>query len=49
VEPAAIWERAYADATAWSKWSSEIKSARLDGPLALGANRANRLPNRFAP
>jgi len=37
VPPAAVWERAYADAEAWPKWNAEIKSARLDGPLALGA------------
>lgn len=35
--PAAVWSRAYADAKAWSRWNAEIKSARLDGPLALGA------------
>lgn len=32
-----MWERAYADADAWPTWNAEIKSARLDGPLALGA------------
>jgi Polyketide cyclase / dehydrase and lipid transport len=37
VSPAAIWEKAYADAEAWPKWNAEIKRARLDGPLALGA------------
>lgn len=37
VAPAAVWERAYADAEAWPKWNAEIKRARLDGPLALGA------------
>jgi len=37
VAPAAVWERAYADAEAWPRWNAEIKSARLDGPLALGA------------
>jgi hypothetical protein len=37
VPPAAIWGQAYADAEAWPKWNAEIKSARLDGPLALGA------------
>jgi hypothetical protein len=37
VSPAAVWERAYADAEAWPKWNAEIKRARLDGPLALGA------------
>ena len=35
--PAAIWERAYADAEAWPDWNAEIKRASLDGPLALGA------------
>jgi hypothetical protein len=37
VAPVAVWERAYADADAWPKWNTEIKRARLDGPLALGA------------
>jgi hypothetical protein len=37
VEPASIWDRAYADAEAWPRWNAEIKRARLDGPLALGA------------
>ena len=37
VPPAAVWARAYADAEAWPKWNAEIKSAHLDGPLALGA------------
>jgi len=37
VSPAAVWERAYADAGAWPKWNAEIKRASLDGPLRLGA------------
>lgn len=37
VLPAAVWERAYADANAWPKWNAAIKRARLDRPLALGA------------
>jgi Polyketide cyclase / dehydrase and lipid transport len=37
VPPAAVWERAYADAEAWPRWNAEIKRACLDGPLALGA------------
>lgn len=37
VDPAAVWERAYADAAAWPRWNAEIRSAELDGPLALGA------------
>lgn len=36
VSPAAVWERAYADAEAWPQWNAEIKRARLDAPLALG-------------
>jgi hypothetical protein len=32
-----VWERAYADATAWPQWNAEIKRARLDEPLSLGA------------
>jgi hypothetical protein len=35
--PGAIWQRAYVDARAWPRWNDEIASARLDGPLALGA------------
>jgi len=37
VAPAAVWRGAYADAEAWPKWNSEIRSAELDQPLALGA------------
>lgn len=37
VAPDAVWSRAYTDAEAWPRWNDEIKSARLDGPLALGA------------
>lgn len=36
VSPAAVWERAYADAEAWPRWNAELKSARLDGPLRRG-------------
>src|SRR5213080_4921743 len=35
--PAAVWERAYADAEAWPQWNAEIKRARLDEALSLGA------------
>lgn len=35
--PAAVWEKAYRDADAWPRWNAELKSARLDRPLALGA------------
>lgn len=37
VSPAAVWQRAYADAEAWPRWNAEIKRARLDEPLSLGA------------
>lgn len=37
VSPATVWEKAYADAGAWPQWNAEIKRARLDQPLALGA------------
>jgi hypothetical protein len=37
VPAASVWERAYADAGAWPRWNAELKSAELDGPLALGA------------
>jgi Polyketide cyclase / dehydrase and lipid transport len=37
VAPAAVWEKAYRDADAWPRWNAELKSARLDGPLAQGA------------
>lgn len=33
----AIWDAAYADATAWPRWNRALASARLDGPLASGA------------
>jgi len=35
--PAAVWERAYADAAAWPLWNRELKRATLDGSLAEGA------------
>jgi hypothetical protein len=38
VPTSAIWERAYADPQAWPKWNAEIRSARMDDPLAEGAN-----------
>jgi hypothetical protein len=37
LDPALVWRRGYADADAWPRWSSEIKRASLDQPLALGA------------
>ena len=37
VAPAAVWEKAYADADAWPRWNAELKRASLDGPLADGA------------
>jgi hypothetical protein len=37
VAPAAVWREAYVDATAWPRWNREIRTAKLDGPLALGA------------
>jgi hypothetical protein len=37
VSPASVWQVAYADASAWPKWNTEIKRAQLDGPLAHGA------------
>jgi len=38
VAPAAVWRDAYVDAEAWPKWNSELRSAELDQPLALGAS-----------
>jgi Polyketide cyclase / dehydrase and lipid transport len=35
---AEVWEKAYADAAAWPQWNEELKSAKLDGPLRLGAD-----------
>lgn len=32
-----VWERAYADASAWPAWNDALASARLDGPFAAGA------------
>jgi hypothetical protein len=37
VAPAAVWEKAYRDADAWPRWNAELKSARLDSPLAQDA------------
>ena len=37
VAPAAVWSVAYADASAWPRWNAELKAARLDGPLRIGA------------
>lgn len=37
VSPAAIWEAAYADASAWPLWNAELKQATLDRPLGPGA------------
>lgn len=37
VSPAAVWDRAYADAAAWPRWNAELKRATLDGPLALNS------------
>ena len=38
VAPSAVWRDTYVDAEAWPKWNSQIRSAELDGPLALGAS-----------
>src|SRR5262245_43157764 len=35
--PASVWDKAYADASAWPQWNGEIKRAALSGSLALGA------------
>ncbi len=35
--PAAVWERAYADAADWPRWNPELRAATLDGPLRAGA------------
>lgn len=37
VPATAVWQRAYAAAEVWQLWNPEIKRARLDGPLRLGA------------
>jgi len=37
VDAAAVWDSAYADASAWPRWNAEIKRASLDRPLSLGA------------
>jgi hypothetical protein len=37
VVPAAVWDKAYRDAVSWPLWNAELKSVRLDGPLAEGA------------
>lgn len=38
VPASAVWERAYADVTAWPEWNAEIRRASLDRPLDLGAS-----------
>ena len=37
VTASAVWERAYADASAWPRWNGELAEATLDGPLHTGA------------
>jgi hypothetical protein len=37
IPPSSIWEMAYADAETWPKWNKQIASARMEGPLLLGA------------
>jgi hypothetical protein len=37
LDPARVWDRAYADVDAWPRWNAEIKRASLDRPLDLGA------------
>ena len=37
LDPARVWNGAYADADAWPRWNPEIKRASLDRPLRLGA------------
>jgi Polyketide cyclase / dehydrase and lipid transport len=37
VDPAAIWETAYADPAAWPEWNPELKRASLDRALGPGA------------
>ena len=32
----AVWERAYVDVSRWKDWNSQIATAALEGPLALG-------------
>jgi hypothetical protein len=39
---AEIWQRAYADAACWPAWNPEIATARLGGPLTLGARATIR-------
>ena len=37
VTASAVWERAYADASAWPRWNGELAESTLDGPLRVGA------------
>lgn len=37
ITPAEVWSCAYAHAEAWPRWNGAIRSASLDGPLAVGA------------
>ncbi|MGN6188110.1 MAG: hypothetical protein ACTHOE_04375 [Conexibacter sp.] len=34
---AAVWSRAYADASAWPLWNDALASAALDGPFVAGS------------
>ena len=45
VEPRSVWDRAYADASAWPEWNPEIKAASLDGAFELGASARVRFRN----
>jgi hypothetical protein len=49
VNPASVWQKAYADASAWPRWNAELKRVRLDGPLALGATAARTLQAPSTP
>lgn len=37
VTAAAVWSRAYADASAWPAWNDALASASLDEPFAVGS------------
>jgi len=36
LDPARVWNGAYADADVWPRWNAEIKRAGLDRPLGPG-------------
>lgn len=45
VDPRAVWDRAYADASTWGTWNPEIRKARLEGAFENGGTARVRFKN----